>query len=136
MIGDNSASESLRSSSAHRRALERPIEPSPGWKGEARGEREDDELGADERMRKTSIPGVGGGHCGELDAEATISVVPAVSGSGGTVKGTIPTTGEIVGSPSPAEANPQDPVFSCTAAGGAAVPWRRRWSLAAAALGR
>jgi hypothetical protein len=41
MAGDNPASELSRSSSAHRRALERPIEPSPlpGWKVKVRGER-------------------------------------------------------------------------------------------------
>ena len=45
MVGDASTSESPRSLSAQRRALERPAEFPPGWKGAALGVREDDGLG-------------------------------------------------------------------------------------------
>ena len=73
MTGDLSASESSRSSSAERRALGRPIDPSPGWKGEARGDREDDGLGTEGCTRKMSSLDAGLGHCGELGAEASSS---------------------------------------------------------------
>jgi hypothetical protein len=49
IAGDDSAWEASRSSTAHRRALERPTEFPAGWKGEAWAESEDDdELGADD----------------------------------------------------------------------------------------
>jgi hypothetical protein len=45
MAGDTSASKASKSSSAHRRALERLIMLPPGWNGEVRGESE--ELGTE-----------------------------------------------------------------------------------------
>jgi hypothetical protein len=50
-----------------------PIEPSLGWKGEVRGDKEDDGLGAEEWTRKVSTPDAGVVRCGELGAEASSS---------------------------------------------------------------
>jgi hypothetical protein len=91
MAGDNPASELSRSSSAHRRALERPIEPSPlpGWKVKVRGEREDDELGV---YWVTVATRSGGGDAGEVGARS------AEAGSDGGVTGVVGARSAAAGS--------------------------------------